>query len=379
MIGIILFYFSFLIVASFAYRIDTLQKRILFQVLVCFIMMFVFFSFRDTIVINDTSHYYAHLYKYLSSPSQIDESIFSIDSNERFEYLYVVYEKFIGKYIWNDPYSIIFFSSTIISIFYLWIIKRYTSHIAICCFFAFSNIISSHNTIRNTIAVMLFMIGIEYLKKHHILKYYILIAIAFFFHSSAIVLIIIPILKIIPLTKKNIILTFIATLLISIFIYPLMILMGHEDSSYFLEMLNRESLPLAAIINTFLIAIYLLIVYYIKIKYNIIFPNALIIWLAIINFYVNIIAIPFLILARFSAYFSMYSIFILLYSLYHNSKTRSYRAVRRKSILNFLILLLFSRFCFTNAYKNEWANLYPYKFYDFKGGYRKEVHTTPDN
>jgi len=224
------------------------------------------------------------------------------------------------------------------------------------------------------------MVAVEYLRKNKILKYYILVIIAYFFHSSAIILLIVPLFKYMSLTRKNIILTFVGTCILSIFIYPVMIIMGYEDNSYFLESLNRSSLPIAAIINACMDVIYLYIIYYIKKKYGILYPDNLIVWLAIINLCINIIAIPFLILARFSAYFSMYGIFILLYAIYHTPTFKKTKKIftSRKTIFRVIVLLLIIRFSIINIYKNEWSNLYPYEFYDFKGGYRKQVHWTPD-
>ncbi len=380
MVGIILFYVTFLLIAFFASCIKSKKERLHFQIILCFLMMFIFFSFRDTVVINDTSHYYAHLYEYLQSPTKLQQSIFKFDPHERFEYLYVVLERFVGKYIWSDPYSIIFISSTITTIFYLWIIKRYTPLVAIACFFAFSNIVASHCVIRNTYALILFMIAIEYLKQNKTLKYYCLIALAFLFHSSAIILVIIPIFKNLKPSRKNIILTFFAICIISIFIFPLLLIFGIGDSSYFAEFIGKKTLPIAAILNTLFIAFYLLIVYYVKRKYNIIYPNNLILWLSILNLYTNIVAIPFLVFSRFSAYFSMYTIFVLMYSLFHKSSCKPLKkALSRNSITAIIITILLVRFSLINIYKNEWANLYPYSFYDFQGGYRKQVHTTPNN
>lgn len=380
MFGIILFYLTFFFIAVLSTGIKSAKGRTQFQIVSCFLMMFIFFSFRDTVVINDTSHYYAHLYDYLSSPSRLKSSIFKPDPDERFEYLYLVLERFIGKYIWSDPYSIIFISSTIITIFYLWIIKRYTTLIALCCFFAFPIITGSHNVIRNSYAVILFMIGIEYLRQNKTLKYYCLIALAFLFHSSAIILVFIPIFKKYKLSGKNILITFFATCLISIFIFPILLVMGYGDSTYFAEFLQKESMPIAAILNTTLTALYLTIIYYIKCRYNILYPSNLIVWLSILNLYTNIIAIPFLVLGRFSAYFSMYTIFVLLYSLFHKAKSHPLtNTLSRTSIAALLTILLIIRFSIINIYKNEWSNLYPYSFYDFRGGYREQVHSTPYN
>ena len=87
----------------------------LFQLVACFILLFGFFGFRDITVLNDTSHYYGFYYQKAHVVSYINESIFSYHLSDTFEYGFQVLIHFLVKYVSNNPYTIILFSSFLIS------------------------------------------------------------------------------------------------------------------------------------------------------------------------------------------------------------------------------------------------------------------------
>ena len=116
MLLLALYFISFLAVDYISKHINGYSQKRYFQLIACFILLFVFFGFRGLPVLNDTAHYYAHLYNHLRYQSYFDESIFTTDPHERFEYGYLVWIHFITRYIWCDPYSIILISAFIVTI-----------------------------------------------------------------------------------------------------------------------------------------------------------------------------------------------------------------------------------------------------------------------
>ena len=58
---IILFCLSFLLVEyiSWHFKGEKVQKNT--QIVMCFLLLFIFFGFRDLPILNDTAHYYRHV------------------------------------------------------------------------------------------------------------------------------------------------------------------------------------------------------------------------------------------------------------------------------------------------------------------------------
>ena len=124
MLTVICVFFSFLVVA-FASMYLPRKDGMYFQALSCCLILGVFFCCRDLPVLNDTAHYYEHLYHLISKASFDGRSIFEVNPRERFEYGFCVWENFIAKYIWKDAYSIVFITALINTLFYVWYIKKY--------------------------------------------------------------------------------------------------------------------------------------------------------------------------------------------------------------------------------------------------------------
>ena len=153
MLLLALYFISFLAVDYISKHINGYSQKRHFQLIACFILLFVFFGFRGLPVLNDTAHYYAHLYNHLRYQSFYNESIFSTDSNERFEYGYLVWTHFIAKYVWCDPYSIILISALIVTIANLLLVKQYTNRIAITVFLQLNTLITEYGLLRQSYAI----------------------------------------------------------------------------------------------------------------------------------------------------------------------------------------------------------------------------------
>ena len=62
MLIIVLYFFSFVVVALVSRIFKNAGTRKLFEIVLCFCLLFGFFGFRDITVLNDTPHYYGTYY-----------------------------------------------------------------------------------------------------------------------------------------------------------------------------------------------------------------------------------------------------------------------------------------------------------------------------
>lgn len=363
---------SFLIIHWISRRLP-LKLSINFQIITCFVVLFVFFCLRDLSVLNDTSHYYKSQYnllKYTSAHADVFKPY-----HARYEYLFQVWTNIIANYIWKDAYAIIFITSLLVIVSNIWFLSRYTRNISLAIFLNFPYLLFMNSANRQAYAIMIFYVAIIFLLSRKYIYYYILILIAVFFHQSAFILLFLPVFSKINFTRKNIIYLFIGGSIISIFIYPFLTLLGYGDNHYFLTNSARETAPLAQILNFLWAILMLCIIYYCRKKYNIKFPYVIFSWLSILYCIWELIGIPFLIFARYASYFQMIIIIELLYSLYKVSDLHtdisyiSKKIIPRANFIGLLIILCLLKMYILTEYRNEWFHLIPYSFYDFEPGY----------
>lgn len=364
MLLLALYFISFLAVDYISKHINGYSQKRYFQIIACFILLFVFFGMRGLSVLNDTAHYYAHLYNHLRYQSYFDESIFTPDPHDRFEYGYLVWIHFITKYIWCDPYSIILISAFIVTVANLMLVKKHTDRIALTIFLMLSTLITEYGLLRQSYAICISYLAINYLLKRKFVIYYILIAIAYVFHHSVIIMALFPVFTFIELRKDNVIKAFIATIIISICIYPIISILGFGNSFYYEGNQDREAAPIAAMINA---AVYILLVYaayYLHKEYKSKLPDPMITWAVICGLCLSIINISFLSFNRLALYFIPY-ITVFFISIY-DSCTEKYPDNKKiKTILFIIILAILGKMILTVALKNVWHHLTPYSMYDF--------------
>lgn len=368
MLLLALYFISFLAVDYISKHINGYSQKRYFQIIACFILLFVFFGMRGLSVLNDTAHYYAHLYNHLRYQSYFDESIFTPDPHDRFEYGYLVWIHFITKYIWCDPYAIILISAFIVTVANLMLVKKHTDRIALTIFLMLSTLITEYGLLRQSYAICISYLAINYLLKRKFVIYYILIAIAYVFHHSVIIMALFPVFTFIELRKDNVIKAFIATIIISICIYPIISILGFGNSFYYEGNQDREAAPIAAMINA---AVYILLVYaayYLHKEYKSKLPDPMITWAVICGLCLSIINISFLSFNRLALYFIPY-ITIFFISIY-DSCTEKYPDNKKiRTILFIIILAILGKMILTVALKNVWHHLTPYSMYDFYEGF----------
>lgn len=341
------------------------NRKISSDMIWCFLLLFIFFGFRDLPILNDTSHYYAYQREICRT---IDlDSTFTFDSNLSFEPGFQIFSKIVAKYIWDDPYGIIFIPSLIVTVGLIWFVSKYTrKSLAFVLFICAGTdlLFLCYAATRQGLAAMLFLIA-YYLKdkenKNLIPVFLILLAMQF--HSSAVVCFIPFALCYLKPSKRNVCLYLFLLLVITIGLYPFLVIMGYQESVYFEHAAQRETFPLAVLLK---ISFYFFFVYYgfwAKKKYNLLESDRLAVWTVLTALFFALGSLQLPILGRFDIYFGM--IFIIYFIRYFENVPKHVNT----SIAVILFMVLLLRMSIVLEYKNEWYHLVPYSFYDFADTY----------
>lgn len=362
MTTIVLFILSFLLVEYISKHFYGERNQRNVQIVMCFLLLFVFFCFRDLPVLNDTAHYYRYSREMYQNGKFEDIPWYTFDSSQRFEEGFQILTRFIGRFIWDDPYSLIFVTSLITTISILWLLKASTPHIAFALFvlFAGGELTVYYSAMRQSMAVtMSYMLYVSY-KNGYFMRALLCGGIAYFFHHSATMLVLPIVLYYIPFTKRNLTIMMIGTLVAAAGAYTILAVLGYSDSSYYDSGLERATVPLAQILNTIFVFGCLAVYLYNSKQEEIGKEDKLFVSFALSALIINIVAIPCLILARFSMYFAQYAVILFVNSLY-----RAESGSRAKTLKWAVIIVLMARTVIVLTFRNEWSHLIPYSFFDF--------------
>lgn len=359
MLVVLLFFISFLFVNGVsALLTNNATTRQDIQIFFCFTLLFVFLGFRDIPILNDTAHYYEHQ---LSVIALHRKKIFEIDHFERFEEGYQIYENLIA-WISDNPYSIICITAFIITVSYLYFIKSHTSNVAYVVFFHITNgFLNIYSGLRQGLATCFFLFAILALEKRRLWIYFILCGLAYSFHSSAFILFFIPILDRIQINRRNIIWTILIVLLAMVQIESVLQLGGRGDSAYIERNMSRSTLAFASIINSFTYILTIGMCYFLKRQNQIVLTRTdhYLWWLSIFSAAFYLLDTQFLIMARFTMYFSLCGYILLAKYIFMSKRPQ------RRFFLTFFCVLLILRVFIILEYRPEWWHIYPYSFFDF--------------
>ena len=227
----------------------------LFQLVACFLLLFGFFGFRNITVLNDTPHYYGAYYQLTHLKNYVESSIFTYRILLSFEYGYQVLQHTLIKYVSKEPFTVIIFSSLMITWGNVKFISRQTRHIALALLMILLSgvLFDQYCLIRQSFALMFFYAAYPYLKQDRWKPYVALIICAAFFHLSALVLLILPIVQHIPISKRNVAIVLGIAVLISITVYELFNLLGLGDMVSNVNIPNCgqiPNLPLGSVVET---------------------------------------------------------------------------------------------------------------------------------
>lgn len=368
----IVIYLVILLAIGIAFNKESTRNRRI-QFVLCFFLLFLFYGFRGLPVLNDTAHYYQDFYERLQDSSFFKEPLFYYDFLDRFEFGYIVMLRFISRYVWSDPYSIILLSSLWTTIAVLWFVGKFTNRIALVIFILWLGMSEYYNVIRQTLSVIIFFVAYFQLEKRNYIRFVFLAALAFAFHRAGIVLFILPVITRLKFSKQNVSIFLIITVIVSYSVYPLVELLQFYETDYLDPSKERETLPYASIINVTLESMLLIATFVLQKKYSLPKLTDTFMWMVVISFAIGIIALPLGILGRYGRYFQFfpYLYFIIIYGYTQHYKTnflsKAHQIHKRvgNRILYLLLALLFFKIVLQLELKNEWNHMIPYSFYDF--------------
>ena len=281
---IILFCLSFLLVEyiSWHFKGEKVQKNT--QIVMCFLLLFIFFGFRDLPILNDTAHYYRHV-RHLFSNTPFDNTPwYTLDSSSNFEEGFQIFLRIIGLVISKEPYSLIIITSFITTASLLWFLNKSTSHVAFAVFVLMTStlLLGCYSAIRQSLAV----------------------SVSYIFYWC------------------------------------------YGDSKYLVTGMEREAVPLAQLLDTLFILACLLFYYIYGNKYKEeIEKDKLYVSFALSALIVNIWALPCLALFRFAMFFSQYAVVLFINSLYQAEADKPLKilkyAVVAILVLRILIVLIY--------------------------------------
>ncbi len=365
MIFIFLYVLSFIIIRVVSRNNVYKMNSVRFEILCVFVLLFCFFGFRDLTVLNDTVHYY-DMYQSMVEDVIQDKAWYELEVS-RIEPGFQIFQNLLGKLISTNPYTIIFVSSLLFTIFFLVIIKHLTREISLTTYVFLTTgiLLSYYSAIRQTFAVLISIVMYIMLTKNNKKSAIICWLLAISFHVSAIIAIFPYIISKFKFSKIFFIFLFLSFFLFSFFIYKVLAAIGMGDITYVTNNLERETTPYGQALNSLMIMGFFAIYYYIYKKFcKDAAPNKLFLSYAIACVFVEIVSVQFQIFVRFELYFVPYVILLAIRSLDMVERSNiKYRAV------SIMILLLFFRFVVVIMAKNEWYHLVPYDFFDFSADY----------
>lgn len=389
MIVILLYYLLFLGVTAFSKFLKSDEVQRYFETFMCFILLFVFFGFRDITILNDTPHYYGFYYKLAHYNNYANTSIFAYDAHDRFEYGYQVFVHFLIKYVSKDPYTIIWVSSLIITVGNLWFINRHTKDVAFTVFaiLILGSFWAQYCLIRQTLAMMVFYVAYTYLEKDRPWPFCLLVVAATLFHYTAVAMLVLPLLKRLKPNLRNVAIMLTTAVVIAVVLLKLMQALGLTNNLYFQQMMKRDNAPIAAIMDCAMMALLLLTCTYLHWRMRLQQIDRTYFWTGVFAMCVAIVTIVFLPLFRINTYLWPVIILMLLRYLSPSYQFREQAAENsgisqewqlRKVLQMAVVIALLARSVVTMTFRPEWNHVVPYQFYDFSDSYHN-YHLYWDN
>lgn len=375
--GVIFLYFAlFLGVHFLSKQFKRPGAARLFQLIACFILLFGFFGFRDLTVLNDTSHYYGFYFQKAHILSFRNEPVTTFHLLDKFEYGFQVLIHILIKYVSKEPYTIILFSSFVISIGELWFISKYSHDIAKVCFYmlAASLFFTHFCVIRQALALMFFYIAFCQFEKGKMLHYYLLVLCACLFHLSAIFLLLLPFITRVKPSMRNTLIAIGLSLFIAIAVFEILALLGLKDHPYYQAAIQKDSLSIVGLADCAFMIFVLSICLFARKKSGAPKPDNIYFWICIMGLCICLIAPVMYPIARVNEYLWPIILIHLLRYIEPQSMKKPYtnQIEGTRNILRLIVIFVFVvKLVGINTFRPEWLHIDSYQFYDFT----KENHT----
>ena len=370
MVFVFLYFALFLAVHFVAKQIKHAGAARLFQLVACFVLLFGIFGFRDISVLNDTSHYYGFYYLKSHLLSYKTEPVTTFHLLDKFEYGFQILIHLLVQYVSKNPYTIIIFSSLVITIGELWVIDKYAKDIAKVCFYMLvaSLFFTHYCVIRQAFALIFFYVAFGYLEKGKTGKYYLLILLAGMFHYSALVLLVLPVAIRIKPSKRNAAITICAALLLAVFLFEILSLLGLRDHPYYQNAVQKGALSMIGLVDLLFMCAFLALCLWAQ-KLNQAAPmKPAYFWVFLTAFCVCLLAPVIYPISRINEYLWPFMIFQLLRYINPAAMRQPCGQPNNKanSLLRIMVITLFAiKLIGINTIRPEWLHVDDYQFYDF--------------
>ena len=375
--GIIFLYFAlFLGVHFLSKQFKRPGAARLFQLIACFILLFGFFGFRDITVLNDTSHYYGYYFQKSHILSFRNEPVTTYHLLDSFEYGFQVFVRFLVKYVSRNPYTIILVSSFVITIGELWLIDRHAKDIALVCFYMLTAglFFMHYCIIRQAFALFFFYFAFDYLEKGKIGKYCLLVGCASLFHTSAIFLFLLPIIIRFSPSGRNACIAIGVSLILAVFIFEILSLIGLRDHPYYKAAIQKESLSLVGLADCAFMIFVLSVCLFARKKSKAPKPDNIFFWICTMGLCICLIAPVIYPIARVNEYLWPFIMIHLLRYIEPRSMRKPYtnKLEGTRNFLRMIVIFVFvAKLVGINTFRPEWLHIDSYQFYDFT----KQNHT----
>ena len=348
----------------------------LFQLIACFVLLFGFFGFRDLIVLNDTSNYYAYYFHKSHVLSFRNEPVMTYHLYDNFEYGFQVFVHFLVKYVSQNPYTIILVSSFIITIGELWLIDKHAKNIALVCFYMLTAglFFMHYCIIRQAFAIFFFYFAFDCLERGKTSKYCLLIACASLFHISAIFLFFLPIVIKFAPSRRNASIAIGTSLLLAVFIFEILSLIGLRDHPYYQAAFQKDTLSVVGLAECALMIFVLSICLFARKRSGAPKPNNIFFWICTGGLCICLIAPVIYPISRVNEYLWPFIIIHLLRYIEPQSMKKPYttQIEGTRNILRLIVIFVFvAKLVGINTFRPEWQHIDSYQFYDFS----KKDHT----
>ena len=323
--------------------IKDLNKRRRMQLYMLAAGLILFAGLRSESTFSDTDSYYLHFL------NVSDNGNFWEVPKERFEPGYLIFEKFIHKYISHNPAWLIFIVScfSIGTVFYL--LKKEAKNLWLCSylFIALYLYISGFVCpVRQSLAASLCIWSFFATQNRRIILSTLLILIATFIHSSAICFFVLLPISYLPLNRKNIIWVIVSSVLAFGALGSIIEMLGRGTSTY----LEDENMQLGNILDLIKAISILLFAYFLKVKNS----SREVIWLAIISSVAAFLSLKITVLNRVTSYFEVFLIILLVNLAYSLSRHN------RSIVYIGLIMIGFIHLLLIYVYRPEWNRIDSY-------------------
>lgn len=355
-------YFAIIIIViacAFFYDLRGYQRNKNIWINIVLIMLIMLAGFRYHI--GTDSIYYE--YQFEKFPT-----IFTLSPKSFIQYdyapLYVIFTALL-RTITHEFVIVQLVTSLLINYSVITFVKRHlgTEFIFTFVLFYFLTFYYSVNceTLRESIAISIFLWSIDFYKEKNWKKYYIYVFIAFLFHYGALLLFVLPLISIIKINKNNrvFLVAFVVGLIIllpyfhvteALRLLLVSIGMANEFMGYIVSDQSQYALSLSSIVNWLILPLFFLY-YQTKSKNSskwtplsfLLVAYLITVWLTTLVLYI---------FYRYNVYFG-----VIYYSLYAATVVDIAKKYFRKSVIAFVILLVPF---FYGAY-NNWTKVYVYE------------------